>query len=487
MRLKELLDNLYPIPIPDRFKDIEIKELTCDSRHVRPSSLFVAVRGTTRDGSEFIPQAIEKGAVVVIRDGFPVDVQAEQNVCFLSVPDTKKFVVDLAQKFFDYPAQKIKTIGVTGTNGKTTVTYLMEAIFQNVQRKCAVIGTVNYRIGNKISPSKNTTPGLIEMQHSLADMQKENAEYCVVEVSSHALDQGRVAGIDFSTAVFTNLTQDHLDYHRDMEEYFQAKAKLFAGLSSRAYGIVNIDDSYGRRLLAMTEARLLTYSIRQKADIQATEIYLTLKGTNFDIFYPSGKINIDVPLVGVHNVYNILAAFGAGLVNGIKPEDMKKAFEKFSPVPGRLQPVDAGQDFFTFVDYAHTDDALKNVLLSFRTVSKARIILVFGCGGNRDKSKRSKMGQVASRLADYTIITSDNPRQENPQVIAENILEGFEGNNYEVILDRKGAIQRALRLARKGEIVLIAGKGHEDSQIFPDRIVPFNDCEITRECLRYLD
>ena len=486
MKLKELLDQIYPVQIPRRFQEIDVKEMSCDSRTLGPQSLFVAVQGVKGNGEEFIPQAIEKGAVVVVQNGPSNRIFPQDDVCVLTVPDTKKFIIDLAQKFFNYPASRIKTIGITGTNGKTTTAYLIESIFKACQKSCAVIGTVNYRIGDRIMPSKNTTPGLIEMQQYLAEMNKEKIEYCVMEVSSHALHQGRVEAIDFSTAVFTNLTQDHLDYHQDMESYFLAKSKLFVDLPRQSHAVINIDDIYAQRLITLCDAEVSTYGINLPADFQAEHIQLTLDDSRFEIRYPRGHISIRTQQLGMHNVYNILAAFAVGFSQGIDPVDIKKAVEEFWAVPGRLERVNAGQNFHVFVDYAHTDDALQNVLTSFRKVSKARMILVFGCGGNRDKLKRPKMGRVASQYADHVIVTSDNPRDEDPQMISREILAGFSGNHFETILDRQEAIHKALSMAQKGEIVLIAGKGHEDYQIIKDKTIHFDDREVAREYLRCL-
>ena len=386
-------------------------------------------------------------------------------------------------RFYGNPSQAVKTIGITGTNGKTTVSYVIEAILKQAAKKSGVLGTINYRVGNKILPSVNTTPGLIDNQQFLFDLAKQNIPYCIMEVSSHALDQGRVDMIDFQTAVFTNLTSDHLDYHKNTKNYFQAKAKLFTKLAPRASAVVNVDDEYGRRLVTMTKGKVLTYGWKQKADIAVKNIRPSLSGSTFLLQTPRGAQEIKTPLIGFHNIYNLLAAAGAAYADGISLEDIKTAIEKFSNVPGRLEKIETKRGYHVFVDYAHTEDGLKNVLSSFKEISPARIILVFGCGGDRDKTKRPKMGRIAGELADFTIVTSDNPRSEDPQAIVDQVVKGFSKSVYKVILDREEAIREALRSANKGDIVLIAGKGHEDYQIFKDKKIHFDDREVVRNIL----
>ena len=485
MKLKDLVANLYP-RLPSQFEEFDVEQISCDSRQVKPQSLFVAVPGITYDGANFIDEAIDKGAIVVAYDHHAAKKINNDQVCALQVSDPKRFLHEIIQRFYDYPSKKVKTIGVTGTNGKTTITYLIESVFKTNDKRCAVIGTINHRIAGNIIPSKNTTPGVVELQQYLFEMDKAKVAYCVMEVSSHALEQERVAGIDFRSAIFTNLTQDHLDYHVYMDNYFYAKAKLFTALSADSYALINTDDHFARKLIGLTKSRVMTYGIKNQADIQARDIHLTLRGSTFTVCDQPGRTKIQTRLMGTHNIYNILAAWGVCLSEGISPENIKKGIEAFDSVPGRLERIDCGQDFFVYVDYAHTDDALKNVLTSFKQVSSAKVIVVFGCGGNRDKMKRPKMGEVASQLADYVIVTSDNPRQEDPQAIIGEIIAGFKGNHYAVVLDRKEAIAKAFSLVQKGEIVLIAGKGHEDYQIFKDKTIHFDDREIARECLQCL-
>jgi UDP-N-acetylmuramoyl-L-alanyl-D-glutamate--2,6-diaminopimelate ligase len=305
-----------------------------------------------------------------------------------------------------------------------------------------------------------------------------------MEASSHALDQGRLEGVNFSAGIFTNLTQDHLDYHKDMESYFNAKSLLFKNLSASAVSIINVDDDYGKNLLSLTKSKILTYAIDHPSDIHAQHISYQLNGSQFDIVSSAGKVRINTRFIGRHNIYNILAAFAWGVSQELNLEDIRRGIEQLTHVPGRLEPVENNKGFFVFIDYAHTEDGLVNVLKALRAVSTEKIILVFGCGGDRDRTKRPKMAHAACLLADYSIVTSDNPRSENPQAIIDEVITGFSKNNLEVCLDRREAISRALKLGKRNQIVLIAGKGHEDYQIFKNRTVAFNEREIVKECLQ---
>ena len=487
MTLKDLLKDIYLKPFPKACKDVVIETISCDSRLKQPQGLFVALDGFKFKGEDFIQQAIAQGAVVVAKKGQNRTLSnytIANSVCLLDVKDPKLFLRHIALRFFDHPSRKIKTLGVTGTNGKTTITYLLESILQANAQTCAVIGTVNYRLASEILPSKNTTPGFLENQSCLAHLASLKIPYCVMEVSSHALEQGRVEGIDFAGAIFTNLTQDHLDYHKDMESYFKAKAVLFESLSDQSLAIINQDDPYGQRLMRLSKGKIVTYGIKTAADVKAVGIKFSLNGTHMDVIFPTGRMTIETHFIGEHNVYNILAACTCAWKEGIDLDRIQRGVESLSCVPGRLELVDAGQDYFVFIDYAHTEDGLLNVLKSLRTVSRHKIILVFGCGGDRDRGKRPKMGQVACSLADYSIVTSDNPRSEDPMAIIDEIKPGFTQPNYEVIVDRKKAIARALEMAQAGQIVLIAGKGHEDYQILKDRTIEFNERKIIEELLK---
>jgi UDP-N-acetylmuramoyl-L-alanyl-D-glutamate--2,6-diaminopimelate ligase len=489
MILKDLLKDIYTKPLPSSVEEMVIETIACDSRVKQHQGLFVALSGFKSNGEDFIKDAVAQGAIVVAKkeSGRTLsNYYIPDAVVVLDVEDPKTFLREVALRFYDHPSKKVRTIGVTGTNGKTTITYLLESIFKANHQASAVIGTVNYRIAGQVYPSKNTTPGFLENQSHLAFLAGSQIPYCVMEVSSHALDQGRVDGIDFVSAIFTNLTQDHLDYHKDMDSYFKAKAILFERLGQSGSAIINIDDPYGQRLLCLSTGRNVTYAIKSQADVKATKINSSLKGMMIDIAFPHGQLSLSTRFIGEHNVYNILAACACAFKEGIALDKIKEGIEELSHVPGRLEPVDAHQNFFVFIDYAHTPDGLINVLKALRTVSTNKIILVFGCGGDRDRTKRPQMGKAACELADYSIITSDNPRSEEPKAIIEEIKSGFNKSNYEIIVDRTQAIGAALKMAKPQEIVLIAGKGHENYQIFKDKTIPFNEPHIVKEFLNHV-
>jgi len=482
MRLSDLVKGIYTKSLPEPFQDIDVCRISCDSREEQQDGLFVALPGAKFKGEDFIKDVIAKGAKIIVKQGN----SQMKDICFLDVQDPKRFLVEIGQRFYHNPSKKIKSVGITGTNGKTTITYLIESIIYATSKKCGVIGTVNYRIGEKILPSKNTTPGFLDNQRYLSQLVELGVDYCVMEASSHALHQGRLEGVDFSSGIFTNLTQDHLDYHQDMESYFTAKSLLFKGLSSTATAIINVDDDYGKRLKALTKSQILTYAIDGQADVKARNITYHLSGSRFEILFGNDSIRIHTRFIGRHNVYNILAAFAWGLSQKMYPERIRQGIENLNHVPGRLEPVENNKGIYIFIDYAHTEDGLINVLKALRAVSPERIILVFGCGGDRDRTKRPKMAQAACALADYAIVTSDNPRSEDPQAIIDEIITGFSKKNFEICVDRKEAINKALKFAQPDQIVLIAGKGHEDYQIFKDRTIKFDEREIVKECLQLM-
>jgi UDP-N-acetylmuramoyl-L-alanyl-D-glutamate--2,6-diaminopimelate ligase len=482
MKIKELISALGISERP--FLNFKVKGISCNSKDVLDDYVFVAIKGNRQDGTRFIDEAIEKGAKAIIVQGSRFKVQGSKKVSFIEVKDTRKALAKLAAEFYGNPSRKINVIGITGTNGKTTVSYLLEELLNEAGFLPAVIGTINYRFKDKIIPAKNTTPGPIELQSLLAKMLKEDINYCIMEVSSHALDQERVEGIDFHSAIFTNLTQDHLDYHKTLENYFQVKAKLFKDISPNSFIVINNDDRYSRRLRRLTCAKVITYGIKNKADVVAQDIRFDIKHTEFRLVSFKGEMDFKTKLIGRYNVYNILATVAWALRGGIDLFTIKSALRGFSFVPGRLERIDFDRRFSIFVDYAHTEDALRNTILTLRQFLKKRIIVVFGCGGERDKTKRPKMGRTVSELSDYAIITNDNPRSEDPNEIIQDIKRGIRKRNFCVIPDRLGAIKRALSLAKSGDIVLVAGKGHENYQILKDRIIHFDDCQIIRECLK---
>ena len=488
MKAKELIKSLDTVKSCCSLKDFEVKGISCNSKTVGKDFIFVAIKGNHQDGSEFIDEAIENGAkAIVIDTGSAGFAGQKAGVYFIKVKDARRALANLAGDFYGNPSGKIKVVGVTGTNGKTTITYLIEALLKEAGAHPAVIGTINYRFKNKEIPSKNTTPGPIELESMLACMLKEGISYVAMEVSSHALDQDRTMGIKFHSAIYTNLTQDHLDYHKTLKDYFLAKAKLFKAIGSDAFAVINNDDKYSAKLKTSTKARIVTYGIKNKSQVMAKNIKFDVMGTEFELAAGKLKANFKLKLIGKHNVYNILAAVAWGLNEGIDINTIKSSMESFSLVPGRLERVDAGTGFSIFVDYAHTEDALKNILFSLRLLSKKRIIVVFGCGGDRDKTKRPKMGRVVSELADYAIITSDNPRSEDPLRIIEDIRGGMLKKNYSVIPERLEAIKRSLSIARQGDVVLVAGKGHENYQILKDKALHFDDRKAIRECLKSMN
>lgn len=488
MKLRQLINSIGYYKSGSFPQDFEVKGLSCNSNKVSTGYIFVAIKGVNEDGHNFIAQAIKNGArVVILEETQAKKYKSRSGISFICVKDTRKTLAKLAAEFYAHPSEKMKVIGVTGTNGKTTITYLLEAILKKSGFYPAVIGTINYRFKDRIFISKNTTPGPVELQSLLADMAVEGIDYAIMEVSSHALDQERTDGVNFSSAIFTNLTQDHLDYHKNLTKYFQAKAKLFQKLTLDSFAIVNNDDAYARKLKKLTSAQIFTYGINRKADVVAKEIKFYISHTRFRLIASEKEIDFISPLIGAHNVYNILAASAWSLKEGLNLAVIRSAIAQFATVPGRLERISFKGNFYVFVDYAHTEDALRNVVRTLRHLTSRRIIVIFGCGGDRDKTKRPKMGRAVTQLADYAIITNDNPRREDPAEIIAGIKKGIDKENYAVVFDRRQAIRRAISLAKRGDIVLIAGKGHENCQILKDKVVPFDDRQVARECLRSLN
>jgi len=489
MQLKQLVNELAPIRVEGPL-DRDVTGIAYDSRRVTPGMVFVAIPGRKTDGHEFINTAIDRGASAIIceKNGF-----VSQRATRIKVADAREALAWAAAAFYQHPAKKLRVIGVTGTNGKTTVAFMVKQILEAAGVNCGLIGTVRYEIGERVIPAQRTTPEALDIQQMMAQMLRADCQACVMEVSSHALEQKRVCAVEFDVAIFTNLTQDHLDYHGTMENYFAAKKKLFAALADankRAGAVINLDDAFGARLSKETNLEApLTFGLNHGAKIRATQIKLGPDATEMVIETPTETFSCRLPLIGRHNVYNALAAVGAGLVLKIGAHPIQTALNSMTPVPGRLENIPLGQPFGLFVDYAHTDDALRNVLTTLREITSGRLLLAFGCGGDRDAGKRPKMGQVAAQLADFTIITSDNPRRESPAEIAAAIEEGYRSvrrQGYRIELDRKRAIDEIIRLAKPGDTVLIAGKGHETCQEFEDTVIPFDDRIHARETLETL-
>lgn len=492
-KLTELISILPQAEIIGGNPEIEITGITHSSTTVELGFLFICIDGYKVDGHRFAPQAVNKGAKALVVskqiEGLPVDVVQ------IKVPDTRIAEAYLAAKFYDYPSRKMPVIGITGTNGKTTTTYLLESILNNAGYFPGIIGTISYRYAGKFIPAKNTTPSALELNQMMAQMLDAGCNYLVMEVSSHSLAQGRVEGIDFDIGVFTNLTRDHLDFHNTLEEYLKAKCLLFVKLGegynkkNPKFAVVNIDDQYATQVIAASTVPVVKYGIASDANIRAANIIQTNRGLSFDLVTPKGKTEIQLQLPGLFNVYNALAAAAALSRTDIGLKQIKQGLESVTVVPGRFQSIDCGQDFMVIVDYAHTDDALFNLLRSARQLTSRKLIVVFGCGGDRDRGKRPKMGEIAAKLADIVIITSDNPRSEDPARIALDIEIGIKrvtngSEKYQVVLDRKSAIETALNLAKKGDTVVIAGKGHENYQVFADRTIHFDDGEVVTEILK---
>ncbi len=488
MELKEIIKSIDGSVDP-RFEsfDFQVKGISCDSRQVKEGFIFVAIEGSRLSGSAFIGEALKNGAQAVVTQAAVREAGGRpksEKALFITVNDARLALARLAAAFYGNPSSKVKVIGITGTNGKTTVSYLIEAILLEAGLAPAVIGTVNYRFKGKVLASRNTTPGPVELQSMLADMSLQGVQYAILEVSSHSLHQYRTEAVDFHSAIFTNLTQDHLDYHGTLENYFEAKARLFKGLSPHAFAVINNDDEYARRVKDFCKADIVTFGMRRESDVTAQNIAMDPAYAEFLLAAKDKEVRLRTSLIGHHNVYNILASVAWAVKEGIKIETICSAIEKFTCVPGRLERIKSRKDFWVFVDYAHTEDALRNVIMSLRRIGKKRIITVFGCGGERDKTKRPKMGQAAVELSDRVIITDDNPRSEDPHAIIEDIKSGIRKDNYSVVRDRLEAIKSALALAEPGDIVLIAGKGHEDYQVYKDKTIHFDDREAVKECLQ---
>jgi len=485
MQLKVLARTLSPRRIVGTL-DREVESIAYDSRRVRDNGLFVAIRGEKSDGHQFIDQAIEKGASVIVADR---DVSSPRATSLL-VDNARVALADAAVAFYGRPSAKLKMAGVTGTNGKTTTAFLIKHICENAGVRCGLIGTVQYEIGPRVLPATRTTPEALDLQELLHQMVNAGCRATAMEVSSHALAQERTRGIEWDVALFTNLTQDHLDFHGTMENYFEAKAALFQGLASqerkkRPVAVVNIDDRHGQMLLHRLGNKIpvVTYGMGTRADFRASNYRTEFSGTSYQLDARGRSYLVRVPLIGRFNVANSMAALAAANAMGVDLRAAVLSLARSPQVPGRLEAVPAKRQFQVFVDYAHTPDALLNVLKTLRELGPRKVIAVFGCGGNRDRQKRPLMARVADEHADYAIITSDNPRKEDPEAIIAEVEKGFSSNHYEKITDRAEAISRAVAMAQPRDVVLIAGKGHEKYQEFADHTVPFDDLQVARRAL----
>ena len=472
--------------------DAEITGVQADSRLVRQGDLFVCISGGNFDGHTYAAEAVSRGAVALVAER-ATDAAAPT----LLVPDSRRALAELAAAFHRYPSRELGLIGVTGTNGKTTTVFLIDHILRSRDFDVGLLGTIQSRIAGTAMPSANTTMEAHLLQHALRRMVDGGARYCAMEVSSHALQFGRVLGCHYRTAVFTNLTQDHLDFHGTMERYCAAKGLLFARLGNggepdparRRFAVLNRDDEASVYMAAQTAAHIVTYAIESNADVMARDVRFTPAGTSFVLDTFAGSAEVHTRLFGKFNVYNALAAAAAVLVEGVALSDIAAALATAEPVDGRMQAVDAGQAYHVLVDYAHTPDGLDNALRAISEFAEGRIITVFGCGGDRDKGKRPLMGRIAAQYSDYVIVTSDNPRSENPAAIVADVVQGIvdsgiERERYEHIVDRAEAIRAAMAIAARGDVVLIAGKGHETYQILQDRTIDFDDREVARAAIK---
>ncbi|MED4226092.1 UDP-N-acetylmuramoyl-L-alanyl-D-glutamate--2,6-diaminopimelate ligase [Neobacillus cucumis] len=484
MKLQELLKNLHPI-VPYKGEGPEITSIENDNRKVQKGSLFICIKGYTVDGHDFAESAVNNGAAAILAER-PLNLE----VPVVIVKDTTRAMAVLADSFYGQPTKKLHLIGITGTNGKTTTSHLIEKILADAGKKTGLIGTMYTKIADKTIETKNTTPESLTLQKTFKQMVEAGVDTAVMEVSSHALDLGRVHGCDYDVAVFTNLTQDHLDYHQTMEEYKRAKSLLFAqlgntfDLSKPKFAVLNADDAASEMYSRSTAAHVVTYGIEQKADIMAHNIQMTPKGTIFDLVFEGGIYPIQMQLIGKFSVYNVLASVTAALVSGLDLKQVIHSIESVEGVSGRFELVNAGQDFTVIVDYAHTPDSLENVLKTIQHFAKKKVFVIVGCGGDRDRTKRPLMAQIACQYATDPILTSDNPRSEDPIAILKDMEDGVQGKKYQVIPDRRKAIYTAVNEASPGDIILIAGKGHETYQIIGKEVHDFDDRLVAREAIK---
>lgn len=494
MTMADVLDSLRDLgvdaaAVPEGARASDVSAVVYDSRRAVPGSVFVALRGLKADGTLFARQALDRGALAIVADTpRPADVDA----VWLTVSDARLSLARLAEDFYGHPSRRMPVIGITGTNGKTTTAYLLASMLDAAGLPAGLLGTVTYRVGGEDREASRTTPEAPDVQRLLAEMLARGSRSAVMEVSSHALALKRVDAMRFAAAIFTNLTRDHLDFHADMESYFLAKRRLFEMLAADAPAVINLDDARGASLVGVG-GRPMTYAMARPADVTPVGLEVSLAGLSFELQTPRGNVPIRSSLVGRPNAYNILAAAAAGVAIGLPLEALRTGVASLRGVPGRFEVVSAAADDVTVVvDYAHTDDALRNLLETARPLSPRRLITIFGCGGDRDRTKRPLMGMVAARLSDVVVVTSDNPRSEDPQRIIDEVMRGIPAGSQSpagrtpdirTIVDRAEAIERAVMMAEPGDLVLVAGKGHEKYQQIGDRVLPFDDGAVARASL----
>lgn len=489
IRLSNILNGVDLVEVIGK-RELPIQGIALHSAQVGEGFLFIAIRGGKFDGHNYIEDAVKRGAIAVVCESYP-DMEAKTTVI---VKDSRISASRIAANFYNHPAGKLRVVGITGTNGKTTIAYLCRNILSSAGEKTGLMGTIEYIINGRTIPAERTTPDSVLIQSLLREMVDDGCKAVAMEVSSHSLVQHRVDDVEYDVAIFSNLTRDHLDYHLTMEDYLKAKLLLFRGLTEKKLknftkvAVVNADDSACSEVIHSTKALVIRYGINNNCDIHASNIRLTTTGTVFKVTTPDAEFEVNTSLPGRHNIYNILAATGMAISQGMPVEAILGGIRKTNYVPGRLQSIPNKLGISVIVDYAHTDDALKNVITALRELSKGKIIVVFGCGGDRDPGKRPKMGGVVGKLADFAVVTSDNPRSENPETIISQILDGINGGcKYVKITDRKEAIKYAIEIAQPNDTVLIAGKGHETYQEFKNNIVIFDDREIATEIISNME
>lgn len=477
MKLSALIDGLDYIQFQGDI-NLEIQKIDYDSRHVKQDGLFVCIQGFNTDGHQYIDQAIQSGAKAVL---VSKEVKVPSNITIILVKDTRHALAYVSDKFYNHPSSKLNVIGITGTKGKTTTTYMIKKILETYGQKVGLIGTIQNSIGNDVLPAERTTPESLELQGLFSEMTEKSVDSCVMEVSSHALELHRVSCTEFSIGIFTNLSRDHLDFHETFENYFKAKQKIFS-LSKK--GLLNLDCEYGKKLIGKLSCEYLTYSVEGKADIVAQNIELHSEYVKFNVATPNGTSRMQVNIPGKFTIYNALAAIGAGILMNIPLEIMKEALQNVK-VPGRAEVFETGKEYTLMIDYAHTPDSLENILSTVKNYAKGRVVSVFGCGGDRDTTKRPIMGEISGQIADFTIITSDNPRSEEPMAIISQIEEGIKktSGKYITIGDRKSAIRYSMEHALPEDSIVICGKGHETYQIFKDKTIDFDEREVVKDII----
>jgi len=477
MKIKKLFKDLSIKEIKGS-KELEISGICSNSNYAFPGCLYIAKKGLTHDGSQFIPRAVAAGALAVVCDIYDPFLE---NIVQIICENPSEIESEIARRYFEDPSKELFTIGITGTNGKTTTSYLIKHIFDQLDNQCGLIGTIETIVGKMKMFSSHTTPDCIANQKLLREMIRENCKAAVMEVSSHGLVQKRVKNISYDVAIFTNFTAEHLDYHKSMQNYLDAKKMLFQNLEPSTTAILNIDCQVFDELKKVCRSNIFTYAVHKKADVTAKNIIFSSSGSSFDLCYKDQKVKIHLSLLGDFNIYNALAAAACALVKGFSLKQIQKALSSHISIPGRVEKLNVKTPFDVYIDYAHTEDALEKTLQNLQKIKRNKVICVFGCGGDRDKQKRPKMAKVCEKYSDLCVITADNPRSEDPEVICQEICEGFEKKSHIVEIDRYLAIKKAISLAQEKDIILIAGKGHETKQIFSHQTIDFDDRKIAKE------